>query len=716
MSLNPFKTVSYAAAAAVLRMAAPALAACGGPAAETARPNVGESIVVSAFSREYQDFELAVDAAFSKELMERLSGLGDDPVTGFRTAGSPAETEAAAVVEAAMRRAGLRNVTREAAPVDSWVFEGANLIFENRRGEKIRIDLGGYPVNLVAENQDITLVDAGEGKASDYEGLDARGKLALARAGGEEDDGGAGFRAVQAGLAGAKAVIFCPDPGAEQGDMLTFDDFGAPSDAPAFAVSGADFETLRTALRRAENGELPVVFNSDSVVTGWASTVNVWGEIPGKSDEVVYMLSNYDGFYRSAFDGAAGVSAMLGVAKALCDSGFMPNKTLRFVACGAGEWGALNTFFDWGAGAWRQLSRLHPEWAEQAFAVLSLDAVYPFKNKLGFGMAATDEIYAFANRSAGHVVETGMYDFTWHSSENPSDIMTEDGIWNLFGVPAISARPGNGDKFYGRYRHSSHDVLETTGFDDDAHRFGQLLFGKLILDLDEAPVRPLDLGAGIRAVLASLEALPVSNTRLAGALSAAAENASALAADIESMNIKYLESDEDGRASINAASVSLNRELYAMNRLLRDAFARFDSRGRLVTPHAEAASDMRFLSEALASMKARDAEGAVLALRKVGFGRYADYDAPVCDYFASRNNAGTWAEGRETGPVCRADAVIRGLNQKIEAKDPDLDAEIEATEALLDDEEILLRGILEEELSKIEEIARRLDVSRGRIT
>jgi hypothetical protein len=425
------------------------------------------------------------------------------------------------------------------------------------------------------------------------------------------------------------------------------------------------------------------------------------------------MLSNYDGLYRSVFDGAVGVSAMLGVAKALNDSGFLPNKTLRFVACGAGEWGAVNTPFDRDAGAWRQISRVHPEWAEQAFVVMNADDMYPFRNKLSFGMAATDEIYAFATRSAGQIIETGMYAFTWYSSENPSGIVTEDVVWNLFGVPGVSARPGDDDKFYEYYRHSSWDTIENVGFDDDAHRFGQLLFGKLILDMDETPVRPLDFGTGIRALAASLEALPVTSVRLSGALSAMAADAATLAANIEALNMRYLESDEGERAAADAAVTPLNRELYALNRLMRDAFARFASDGRPVLPHAEAALNIGFLNEALALLENRDADGAVPVLKNVGYGRYSDYDAQVCDYFAALDDADTWAAGREAGPVCRADAVIRGLDRRIEDGDPDLSAEINAVNALLDQEELLLRAILDEELSKIEEIAPRISKAAG---
>jgi hypothetical protein len=704
---SPKKAPAIALAVALFAFAS-TLSACK-PQVEATPPDLGESIVVSSFSQEYQDFETALDIAFAKDLMERLSYLGDDPATGFRTAGSPAGAEAAALVESAMRRAGLQNVTREQATADVWVFKGANIVFENRKGDKERISLGGYPVNLVTAGQALMLVDAGKGGALDYEGLDVRGKLVLVRADGEDAAAGAGFQAVQAKLLGAKALIFCAEIDAEQGDKLLTPGFGAPSDAPAFAIAKADCDLLETALKRAENGELPVILSADSVVSGAARAVNLWGEIPGKSGEVLYVLSNYDGFYRAAFEGAAGVSAMLGIAKALCDSGFLPNKTIRFVACGAGEWGAIDTPFEWGVGAWRQISQLHPEWAEQAFAVLNPDALYPIKNKLSLGMTATDELYDFAERSASQLIETGMYGFTFHSSQNPSDILTEEIVWSLFGIPSAAIRPGDGDKFRRLYRHSNQDTVEALGFDDEAYRFGQLLLGKLILDLDETPVRPLDFATGLRAILASLEAGPITNARLTNALLTAAKSAETLAANIEAMNLKYLNSSGDARASLELAALELNRELYALNRMLRDAFARFDRRGTPKLPHGEAVANIAALNEALRLLGGHDAEGAVVALRGAGFGRYADYDARVCDYFAARDNAGTWGAGRETGPVCRADVPARSLERKIMDQNPDMGAETDEIAALLAREELRLREILEEELLRIEEIAPRID-------
>jgi hypothetical protein len=235
------------------------------------------------------------------------------------------------------------------------------------------------------------------------------------------------------------------------------------------------------------------------------------------------------------------------------------------------------------------------------------------------------------------------------------------------------------------------------------------LFGKLILDLDETPVRPLDFAPGIRAIRASLDDRPITNARLAESLETAANAAAALAADIEAVNLKYLGAVAETRAGTEAAAVGLNRSLYALNRMLRDAFARFDRRGALVLPHASAFANAEALNAALSALGSGDRAAAALALRETDFGRYADYDAQVCDYFASLDHAGTWGAGREAGPVCRADRAIRSLAQKAEEASSDTSAETEELESLLAREQLRLRAILEEELSRIEEILPRID-------
>jgi hypothetical protein len=686
------------------------LAGCWPGNGGESKPDIGDDIVVSGFSQAYQDFETAVDIEFSRAVMEELARLGDDPATGFRTAGSPAERAAADVVERAMREAGLANVTRETAHVDGWVFTGAAITWQDRKGAQQSVRLGGYPVNLVVQDEVFLLVDLGDGTEAAYAEADVAGKLVLI----DVDPAVWELRypVYQAKLKGAKAVLACISSEGVDGETLRSADLRGPSDAPVFAVSADAAAALRSEIRHAEKRELPVIFSANSVVTGGAPTENIWGEIPGRGDGVIYVLCNYDGFYHSVFENAAGLSASLGIAKALHDSEFLPNKTLRFVAHGAGAWGAANTLFSRGAGAWKQISELHPEWAASAFAALHIGGAFPLANETRFGAGVADEISPFIVRNAEQLLGNSMYSFSWYGAETLSGLMTEELPWLLGGVPTVAAKTEETGKFYKLFHNSSADSVEAAGFDDDAYRFNHLLYGKLILDLDGALIRPLDFDVALQALSASLADTPFPEVALTGALLNAVNTASALAEGIEKMNLEYMAASEAVKPGMEAMAFGLNLELFHINKEIKDAFLRLAPDGTLYFPHVAAGENVLVLRQAREELNGQGTEAAEIAeaartaaetLKGLESSRYADAFAPaVCDYFAGLGSAGTWAEGRTSGPPCRADDVIRGLKQKIAGGEPDLGEETEAVELLLVREEVALNEILAEERAQVQ--------------
>lgn len=70
---------------------------------------------------------------------------------------------------------------------------------------------------------------------------------------------------------------------------------------------------------------------------------------------------------------------MMGIAKAIVESGYQPQKTLVFCAMAAEEWGVVNTRYDWSTGAYNQIFRVHPEWVGKVIA------------DINFELPATDE-------------------------------------------------------------------------------------------------------------------------------------------------------------------------------------------------------------------------------------------------------------------------------------------------------------------------------------
>jgi hypothetical protein len=666
--------------------------------------NLGESIVVSGFSSEFNDFEAALDIEFSKQLMEELSYLGDDPYTGFRTAGSPAEKMAADLIEGAMIEAGLKNVTRDAAVTDAWTFAGAAIAYLDARGKRHEIKLGGYPTNISVEGFPMMLVDLGAGTAADYEGKDVNGKAALIDA-----DAVSGwqmsFPVRQARIKGAGAVLIIASAGDEDGSALATRELRGQSDMPVFAVSAADGAALKSELRRVEGGQLAVSLTANSVITPDAVTENVWGEIPGRTEEVIYIIGNYDGFYHSMFENAAGVSAVIGIAKAMNDSGYIPQKTVRFVAHGAGEWGRAGAFFDRSAGAWKQISQVRPDWAESAFAVLNIDGSKPLFNATHFSMRAADEIYSFVSRSADQLIDKSYYDFTWRDETSPSGILTEEIGWDLLGVSYVATSAESSDEYLDVLYHSSEDSAEYSGFDDGAYEFTQMLFGKIVMDLDRELVRPVDFEYNFRNIIASYSGDGSTNSALMGALMAAAEKSALLEDEIDKLNIYYLNAPEEMKPGVEGMASGLNRALYRINRSLRNSFRKLTWNDEAAYPHYSVQYNIRTLRKAEVLLEVGDGGGALESLKTIDFGEYAAYfDKEVGEYFAALDNSGTWAEGRMSGAPCAVDAVVVSLMQKTAEGSSGFSEELKAVEALIGAESMRYREILEEEYADVTEV------------
>ena len=77
--------------------------------------------------------------------MEKISSLGDNADVGNRSAGSPAEKEAADFIYSTMKEIGLSNVTIDTFTCDNWTFEKGRLYFD----ENDYISLGGYATRCV---------------------------------------------------------------------------------------------------------------------------------------------------------------------------------------------------------------------------------------------------------------------------------------------------------------------------------------------------------------------------------------------------------------------------------------------------------------------------------------------------------------------------------------------------------------------------------------
>ena len=649
----------------------------------------------SSTKEEFDLFADAIDLEFSKEIIKNLSSFTDDPATGNRSAASPAELEAANYLADMMAEIGLQNITKDAVTVDGWTYNGANLTYQNTQGQDEKIDLGGYATHLITENEELELVYLGKGTAADYEGVDVEGKLVLIDIN-QGEDWWINYPTFQAHVKGAKAVIAMTQMESEFEDRIAVQDICGPADAPAFAISQRDSLALQEMISASDNNEITVNFNSNSVITKDATTYNVWGEIPGETEEVIYIIGHYDGYFRAVYDNASGVATGISIAKALIDSDYTPNKTIRLVFHGAEEFGRSGTEYDWAAGSYEQIMTAHPEWAENGFALINIDGSSPLADETSFATATSHELLDFVMESAKAVNDSFPY---INEFKAPAGTGTEDFIWTSMGIPSIVASGSSNSVYYADHYHSSMDSLEYGGFNDDAFLRTHQLYGKFLLDLDNQPVRPMSFDTRFTYFIDSIDSEIIQDEELLTLL----EDAKTLAL---SLNDTFATVSESGTQEEVAA---LNKEIYQLYKKIQDEFLRIDFGGSVVFPHELYQSNIKNLSSGIESLTVGDVATAYdTYLSGVDFAWYAMFfDEEVTQYFANQlfaNSAGTWGEGRIEYPICDIGNTIRSLKEKYDVVSPDLSVEIDTLHTALTTQESYLLEVVANEKKSLNEI------------
>lgn len=646
----------------------------------------------------------AFDLDFSLQIQQTIASFGDNPDVGMRSAGSPAEADVADYLLGVMADLGLSNVTADPFACDTWTFEKARLYLPG--GDGAFIALGGYATTLVCDNEELGLVYGGRGTEADLADLDVAGKLVLIQIN-QYDDWWINHPAYQAHLYGAKAVIAYNDDGYAQYDETTIgsQDICGPDYAPALAICKRDFETLR-ALIDAAGGEATVTLDCSSKVALDGTSRNVWGEIPGASDEVIYLGAHMDGYYHSFYDDAFGCAIALGLAKAVLDSGYIPAKTLRFVFVGAEEWGSSNCESDWARGSYEQLNTVHPEWAADAFALLNIDDMFCPLGETTYWLACAYELLPFTVRALAPVVqEFPQYTIT---IDAPCDTGTDQFNYAQAGVACIDAAMGEPDEcFYKRnLYHSNKDSMEPA-FDFEAYAMVNRVFARLLVALDAQVVRPMAFAEEFSALDESLDRALIGDD---APVLAALERAQAAAAVLDEKTAGWGASAGDAAEKTAGAAdladpanpVAYNRGLHEVYRAVRAALVTWMWDGSLAFPTGQAQANIGELEAALEALRAGDGDAAYDEhLWCVDYNWYAyDFSRDCFDFQVARvrdNAAGTWGEGLIVRPNQDLYDVIAYLGEHYGEQGVDYAEPI----AALEDALATQRGYLAELVEKL---------------
>ena len=632
------------------------LSACGQQPDTPQSTPEAERVTLEAAQQAYLE---KVDVDYAYHLALQLEDIRSNENLGYRTAGSEAELATGDMLKAEMESIGLQNVTKDEFTLDTWTFEKAQLSFTDSTGAEYTAELGGYQTDFVTDGPEaFTIVDGGEGTEADLDGLDVTGKLVLIDIN-QRDNWWINYPAYEAHLRGAAAVIAVQDGGYGEvsDDALNAQDICGPADAPAFSMSRTDAEALRAALD--ENGEASVTLDAVSRVGMDGVSYNITGMIPGKDeDSMVLMSAHYDSYFAGFQDDNAAIALMLGIAKAIIDSGYQPEKTLVFCAMAAEEWGVSNTRYDWSTGAYNQIFRVHPDWVGKVVADINFEL--PAMNE-----GETDQI------RTSYELKTFVEDFKESVPQVegvfpegievivPTQTWSDDFSLSIAGVPSsVTALRGG---FAQTHYHSQFDNRDT--YSPEAFLFHHNMYGMLMLAYDRCAVSPLDFSTRLEALRASMDDTVLTEEQVSSlnaALDEAEDAASAAWDKVSEINDSYRKALDSGDTAAADALIQESRETNAAVlsafKYAEDAFVRLTWEDVSIFPHEHSQNNLLALNGAVEALERGDSATAIDEyLYAVDNNWYAyDWSRETFDYFTNyvlnqSDDRLMWGAGRVQG-------------------------------------------------------------------
>ena len=606
------------------------------------------------------EFTKYLDINYSLGVLEKLRTFKTNPVLGFRSSGSAAEFAAADYLYQEMKHIGLKNVHKDPVTVDNFEFKNAELSYLQENGYPRKVVLSALQARCFAENEEIRLVYVGKGTEKDYEGRDVQGKWVLCDID-MANEWWDYWPLMQGTFRGIAGMILVQVSGycSWSEDTLGSQDISAPADIPCLSMTVREANRIKAAIER-EGGELSCVLNADVRVTNNGITHNVIGEIPGTTEEVIYLIGHYDAYFTAFSDNASGVGCILGICKAFVESGYRPRRTLRVCLHGAEEWGIENSRYDWACGA-TQLTKKHPEWGENGFLLVNLDGGVINSTALEAQVITCYEM-AEEITKIGASIEGSIYPF---SARTPLWTWTESYMYAMLGIPTIES-DYKGVNFWPAY-HSTSDCREVNNYSDEAYLSSHILYGTFLQRFDGLNVRPLRFRALFEKLMESLD----ENVGECESLKCAVREAIAVSDLLAAKNESIRE--------LNTETIAYNRKVGRIfGRVINELFG-LDWYETYDFIHARNRNNIGKLRDAIEDIKAGNYRKALdedlytMDLSKYGY-RFdrKTYDF-VVDQVIGENHVITWADGK-VGSIADVYDVNRALMKLAETGEGDVGA------------------------------------------
>lgn len=638
-----------------------------------------------------------LDIKYSYQLAKRMEQEKTNPVLGYRTAGSKAEIATGDMLYEEMKRIGLSDVTKDEFRLDSWEFEKAILKFQDKDGQEYCCQLGAYQTNFVTDGfQEYEIVYVNKGTAEDYEGIDVEGKLVLAEIN-QRDEWWINYPAYQAYLKGAVGLIAVQEHGyGEKYDTsLNAQDIAGPEYAAAFSMSQADAKKLKECMgvaAKCEGESEHVIAEKTATAKVWLdarSTVrrnvpayNIVGKIPGEeTEDMILLTAHYDSYFDGFQDDNAAVAMIIGMAKAILDGGYRPAHTIVVCAVAAEEWGVSDSKFDWSTGAYNQVFRVHPEWRGHVF----IDLNFELPAHAHHSRDAIRGTYEYADFFENFVKQINVPKEAYPDGMTvlyPIETWSDDFSISIAGIPSLVNDFSDGP-FMENYYHSQYDNEDL--YEEPVYRFHHELYLRLIFEMDQLVLPPLDFGRMFRAMKESLDEAPQLEKRIDEAI----VQVDRLYVQIKDVNLAYqsLNSVEERKIYRNRYQ-KRSEKLLQIYQKTQDYFTRLDWKDEVKFPQEAVKRNIMELQCALENLKAGNIKETLEHIYRVDNNCFAFlFDDEVYYHFTEYilhqpKERLMWGAGRIWHHE-NLYGIVQRLRNKMQEENPKLNEEIRRLEAAI---------------------------------
>lgn len=705
------------------------------PAPDQPAPAVPEAQAVQVpqqVTEDYNEFLEAVDHEYAYGIAMELatnpkywsSGIGS------RTAGSDAEHAAADYLLAEMKKLGLAETEKAATVVDKWQFNGASLTLEG--DNKVMLPHSYATAATPSDGITAELVFVGDGTMYDYAGIDVKGKIVLIDLD-QRANWWITYPMLEAEFQGAAAILSANVGGFAQisKDALNSNDICGPTSIPCVSISVNDSDYIKAKL---EKGTVKATLKVDNIISENGTSYNVVGKIKGKSsDQQIIIGAHYDMYFQGFQDNSCAVGLALAMAKAMKDSGYVPDNDIVFCIHGAEEWGASYTQFDWTIGAWNMINKVHPEWVGKTLAFVNFELpAYEFADYTSVYSApemysmidyfvsqyplSPDPVGCFPSgvKTAGYQTYTYSDDFSYYVAGVPSTVngfLLQEDMETVF-------------PFYVERYHSNFDVPAT--YDKDVMEFNIKFYGALVSYIDKTPALYLDYTSQYDRLLAALdEELCTAAGGDASAYQAALlelkVSAESAKQELLDLNSSFNDAVISGAAPEKIDSLKAEAKILNAKNLKAFKYAQDELLGVMyekpIVPHEAPQENIRLMQEIISCLKAGDvvtaADEYAWQVNNI-LEWYSMYFSPEVidqqnDMFWGKGNQDNlyWGTGKNFAPA-NVEEATRALMDKYEVVNGDFSAEIAIYEKAIQDQQVIYKNLVTKETSSIKKLAEML--------